>query len=47
MLERFGAVGLTAAISGEITDDRRFMIEYGSDEEVLFNFNTHKITGIE
>jgi selenophosphate synthetase-related protein len=47
VLERFGTVGLTAAIAGEITDDRKLIIEYGSIEEVLFNFNTDKITGIE
>jgi putative methanogenesis marker protein 2 len=46
VLKVFGRHGLTAAVIGKITEDRRLSIFSGEDREVLFDFATDRVTGI-
>jgi hypothetical protein len=42
----FRGRGLTSAVIGRVTEERRLLIESGSEKAVLFNFEAETITGI-
>jgi len=39
-------VGLTGEVAGEITEERKLIIQNNSDSAVLFDFENEDITGI-
>jgi putative methanogenesis marker protein 2 len=46
IIELFHSVGLTATVSGKITENKKLILNYGTDQKTLFDFDTDKITGI-
>ncbi len=47
VLEVFGRRGLTAAVIGEVTEERKLLIRLGSEETVLFDLEKECVTGIK
>ncbi len=46
VIDKFRSVGLSSAVAGEITDERKLMIRYNDRQDVLFDFEHENITGI-
>ncbi|VVB68432.1 Thiamine-monophosphate kinase [uncultured archaeon] len=47
VLEVFGKRGLTAAVIGEVTQERKLLIRSGNEETVLFDLKKECVTGIK
>ncbi len=45
ILELFSEVGMDGAVVGGIEKGRKFVVHHGSEERILFDFETDKITG--
>jgi hypothetical protein len=46
-LEIFRKRGINANDCGEIIEDKRLLLNYKDDEQILFDFNVDKITGLK
>jgi putative methanogenesis marker protein 2 len=46
IIDKFKSVGLTGEVAGEITEERKLIIQNNSDNAVLFDFENEDITGI-
>jgi putative methanogenesis marker protein 2 len=46
VIAKFGSVGVTAAVVGEIIPEQKLIIKYNDQQDVLFDFTHDKITGL-